>query len=151
MPEMDGLTLLSKLLTLDLIHRSVVVSAYGDMRNIRTAMNRGAVDFITKPIDFQDLEVTIAKTLENVWQLKTALKEEQKARAELEKLNSKLEEKITERTKELENANLLLADSEKEARKELEEAYQMQMGLLPTNAPELLGIEVYGKSLPAKD
>ena len=107
MPEMDGLTLLSELLGLDLVLRSVVVSAYGDMQNIRTAMNRGAIDFITKPIDFQDLEVTIAKTLEDVLQLKTALEREKQAREALEQLNNQLEARITERTQELEEAKKL--------------------------------------------
>ena len=151
MPEMDGLTLLSELLGLDLVLRSVVVSAYGDMQNIRTAMNRGAIDFITKPIDFQDLEVTIAKTLEDVLQLKTALEREKQAREALEQLNNQLEARITERTKELEEANAKLAESEREARNELEEAYQMQVGLLPEAAPEFPGIQVVGQSIPAKD
>src|SRR3990170_505974 len=62
MPVMDGLTLLSKINELNnRLHRSVIVSAYGDMENIRTAMNRGAYDFITKPIDLNDLEITIDK------------------------------------------------------------------------------------------
>lgn len=67
MPEMDGLTLLLKLK--ELKHpslKTVVVSAYGDMENIRTAMNRGAFDFLTKPINFQDLEITISKTMEEI-------------------------------------------------------------------------------------
>jgi len=66
MPEMDGLTLLSKLKEQNSILKSVIVSAYGDMENIRTAMNRGAFDFITKPIDFKDLEITIEKTIKHV-------------------------------------------------------------------------------------
>lgn len=66
MPEMDGLTLLSKLKEQNSILKSVIVSAYGDMENIRIAMNRGAFDFITKPIDFKDLEITIEKTIEHV-------------------------------------------------------------------------------------
>lgn len=63
MPEMDGLTLLNLVSERYPLLRSVIVSAYGDMTNIRTAMNRGAFDFITKPIDFQDFEITIDKTL----------------------------------------------------------------------------------------
>ncbi|HZD24647.1 MAG TPA: response regulator, partial [Alphaproteobacteria bacterium] len=55
MPEMDGLTLLGHLPKLKRPTRAVIVSAYGDMDNIRTAMNRGAFDFVTKPIDFRDL------------------------------------------------------------------------------------------------
>ena len=63
MPRMDGLTLLARLQEADEPLATVIVSAYGDMSNIRTAMNRGAFDFLTKPIDFTDVEVTIAKTL----------------------------------------------------------------------------------------
>ena len=63
MPNMDGLTLLDRLNDLHADLKTVIVSAYGDMTNIRTAMNRGAFDFITKPIEFEDLEKTIAKTL----------------------------------------------------------------------------------------
>jgi adenylate cyclase len=64
MPRMDGLTLLERLGELERDLKTVIVSAYGDMRNIRSAMNRGAFDFITKPIEFEDLETTLAKTLE---------------------------------------------------------------------------------------
>lgn len=66
MPEMDGLTLLSKLNEQNSLLKAVIVSAYGDMENIRTAMNRGAFDFITKPIDFKDLEITIQKTIDHI-------------------------------------------------------------------------------------
>lgn len=64
MPEMDGMTLLSHLTELNRLYRTVVVSAYGDMENIRHAMNRGASDFITKPINLKDLDITINKTIE---------------------------------------------------------------------------------------
>jgi sigma-B regulation protein RsbU (phosphoserine phosphatase) len=63
MPVMDGLTLLSKTSEAHPLLRSVIVSAYGDMGNIRTALNRGAFDFVTKPIDFQDLEITLDKAI----------------------------------------------------------------------------------------
>jgi adenylate cyclase len=66
MPRMDGLTLLGRLQEREAHPATVIVSAYGDMANIRTAMNRGAFDFVTKPIDFADLQTTIAKTLRNV-------------------------------------------------------------------------------------
>lgn len=66
MPEMDGLTLLENLPAIDPTLKAIVVSAYGDMPNIRTAMNRGAFDFLTKPIDLHDLKITINKTLEFV-------------------------------------------------------------------------------------
>src|SRR5213595_541183 len=66
MPVMDGLTLLAELRTRQSPARAIIVSAYGDMANIRTAMNRGAFDFVTKPVDLNDLEVTIDKTLETI-------------------------------------------------------------------------------------
>ena len=66
MPQMDGLALLERISEIDPNIRSVIVSAYGDMKNIRTAMNRGAFDFITKPIDFDDLRITIDRTLINM-------------------------------------------------------------------------------------
>jgi adenylate cyclase len=74
MPEMDGLTLLGKMHEMNLLIKSVVVSAYGDMENIRTAMNRGAFDFVTKPVNFDDLGLTIEKTIRHVNQMKQTLK-----------------------------------------------------------------------------
>jgi len=74
MPEMDGLTLLAKLHAENPLVKTVIVSAYGDMENIRTAMNRGAFDFVTKPINFDDLSLTMEKTLRHVEQLKETLK-----------------------------------------------------------------------------
>jgi len=74
MPVMDGLTLLSKINELNIkFLKSVIVSAYGDMENIRTAMNRGAYDFITKPIDLKDLEITIEKSLKEIELYKQAM------------------------------------------------------------------------------
>ena len=80
MPEMDGLTLLSRVQALDRRLEVVIVSAYGDMANIRTAMNRGAFDFLTKPLDFEDLDATIEKTVQQVRQLREG--EEARLRAE---------------------------------------------------------------------
>lgn len=74
MPEMDGLTLLTKLSESSPLIKSVIVSAYGDMENIRTAMNRGAFDFITKPINFEDLSLTMEKTLRHAKHIKETLK-----------------------------------------------------------------------------
>jgi phosphoserine phosphatase RsbU/P len=76
MPEMDGLTLLNKLKDLNNPGlKTVMVSAYGDMDNIRTAMNRGAFDFITKPVNFDDLEITINKTLGEIRSVRQWLNE----------------------------------------------------------------------------
>ena len=73
MPQMDGLTLLQEIPKAKPNIRSVIISAYGDMQNIRTAMNRGAFDFITKPVDFDDLRVTIDRTLRHIQELRNAL------------------------------------------------------------------------------
>ncbi|TYZ08403.1 response regulator [Hymenobacter lutimineralis] len=70
MPDIDGLTLLGRLPALMPHSRAVIVSAYGDMPNIRTAMNRGAFDFICKPINFTDLDTTIEKTADHVRHLR---------------------------------------------------------------------------------
>ena len=74
MPVMDGLTLLSRLPEANPMIKAVVVSAYGDMQNIRTAMNRGAFDFVCKPVDFEDLDVTMEKTIHHVKQLQETIK-----------------------------------------------------------------------------
>ena len=73
MPGMDGLTLLTKLGKESPLIKTVMVSAYGDMDNIRTAMNRGAFDFVTKPVNFEDLALTMEKTIRHVMQLKDTL------------------------------------------------------------------------------
>ena len=72
MPRMDGLSLLQKLQEAKDKKSTIIVSAYGDMRNIRTAMNCGAFDFLTKPIDFDDLEMTIDKTIRHVEMMREA-------------------------------------------------------------------------------
>ena len=74
MPEMDGLTFLSRLGETHPLIKAVMVSAYGDMDNIRVAMNRGAFDFVTKPVNFEDLELTMEKTISHVNQMRDTLK-----------------------------------------------------------------------------
>ena len=74
MPVMDGLTLLSRLPEANPMLKAVVVSAYGDMQNIRTAMNRGAFDFVVKPVDFEDLDLTMEKTILHVKQLQDTIR-----------------------------------------------------------------------------
>ena len=87
MPKMDGLTLLANIHEKYPLLKSVIVSAYGDMANIRTAFNKGAFDFLTKPIDFQDLEITIDKTLHEA----SILKQAEKDRGRLITLQNELE------------------------------------------------------------
>src|SRR5215212_1246661 len=86
MPVMDGLTLLARLRELRAPVRAIIVSAYGDMPNLRTAMNRGAFDFVTKPIDMVDLEVTVRKALDEI----ASLREIERRRATAERARGNL-------------------------------------------------------------
>lgn len=85
MPKMDGLTLLTNLAEIECPLKAVVISAFGDMKNIRVAMNRGAFDFLMKPIDFEDLEITINKTLAFVRDLRS---QKQELQSTLDRLHS---------------------------------------------------------------
>ena len=87
MPQMDGLSLLERIPEVAPDTRSVIISAYGDMKNIRAAMNRGAFDFVTKPLDFDDLRVTIERTLNNL----TAWREAESSRARLLAIENELD------------------------------------------------------------
>lgn len=73
MPQMDGLTLLERIAESSPLLKTVIISAYGDMQNIRTAMNRGAFDFICKPFDFEDFEHTLGKALKTVDQIRDTI------------------------------------------------------------------------------
>jgi len=86
MPVMDGLTLLARLREQQSAVRAIIVSAYGDMTNLRTAMNRGAFDFVTKPVDLADLEITIRKTLDEIGKLR----EIERSRAAAERARNNL-------------------------------------------------------------
>jgi len=86
MPRMDGLTLLQRIKEANIQLNAVVVSAYGDMANIRTAMNRGAFDFLMKPIDFADFEITLAKSWEKISRTKKANKDEAELNAIVQEL-----------------------------------------------------------------
>ena len=78
MPIMDGLTFLEEIKKNNISAQTVIISAYGDMKNIRTAMNRGAFDFITKPMNFDDVLNTIQKTIQYVNKQKKALEDQNK-------------------------------------------------------------------------
>ena len=109
MPRMNGLALLKKLQerksTLNPALTTLVVSAYGDMENIRKAMNAGAFDFLLKPLDFDDFRTTVAKAISHVNNLKAILQREQEAQAALKKLNYELEDRIRQRTADLKRTN----------------------------------------------
>ncbi len=130
MPVMDGLTLLSEISKLERILKVVMVSAYDDMENIRVAMNRGAFDFVTKPIDFKDLEITIGKTLETIDEIKESIRSKQENEL-LKMYNERLKKEIDERTK----AEKALRDSEDRFRQLAESTFE---GLVVHNQGTIL-------------
>lgn len=116
MPGLDGLSLLAKINDIDPTIKTVIMSAYGDLQKIRTAMNRGAFDFLTKPLDFQDLEITIKKTLEHVRELKENQRDRQEKEASLqrsEKYAKEQAEQLQKALQELQNTQAKLVQSEK--------------------------------------
>ena len=159
MPVMDGLTFLEKKKENNLLHKTVVISAYGDMQNIRGAMNRGAFDFITKPITFEDLQLTLIKSIEEMELLKKGIEAQknliqvqrekeialiEKAEAqqqalqslqEKEKLilyqNELLESQVIERTKEVVYQKELIEIKNKEILDSIHYAKSLQEAILP--------------------
>ena len=81
MPQMDGLALLSHMPEVAPDVQAVIISAYGDMKNIRAAMNLGAFDFVTKPVDFEDLRITIERALTNLEAWREAMSSRQRLMA----------------------------------------------------------------------
>lgn len=159
MPGMDGLTLLGKVKLLDRPISALVVSAYGDIKNIRTAMNQGAFDFLTKPLDFQDFEITINKSIENVrfileslqTQRQLEIERDEKIKAQelaiqsaeekaeiIAQQNTILEQKVEERTAELKVKNELIT-------KEKERSDELLLNILPFDIAQEL--KETGKSL----
>jgi PAS domain S-box-containing protein len=109
MPQMDGLTLLTHLSEQYPTLQSIIISAYGDMENIRSAMNRGAFDFLMKPLNLQDLEITTNKTLRHVQQMKEVQQKERLAQQAQAELLKHLQEEVAER----ERVQEALRESEK--------------------------------------
>ncbi len=102
MPVMDGLTLIPKLAEFSPVMKTIVISAYGDMDNIRAAMNRGAHDFVMKPIEFTDLDATIRRTIDHVRQRREALQA-----YEMNELLKIAVDQKTRRIKETEDATIM--------------------------------------------
>ncbi|HOQ60316.1 MAG TPA: sigma-54 dependent transcriptional regulator [Vicinamibacterales bacterium] len=64
MPGKDGLVLIDRLRALNPELPVIVMTAYGTVASAVSAMKRGAADYLTKPIDLEELDVLVARTLE---------------------------------------------------------------------------------------
>jgi adenylate cyclase len=138
MPRMDGLSLLQKLQEAEDKKSTIIVSAYGDMSNIRIAMNRGAFDFLTKPIDFGDLETTIAKTIRHI----EMMREAHRRQIEAERAHASLSRYFSPQI-----ASRLVADIENNGmavhRREIATIFTditSFTSLVETTAPDVLGV-----------
>jgi DNA-binding NtrC family response regulator len=96
-PEIDGLTLLTQLRELHPLIEVVIISACRELEHIRAAMNCGAFDFLTKPINFDDLEITLQKTLQHVQHMKAALEKEHLARQAQTALLTHFQQEVAKR------------------------------------------------------
>jgi adenylate cyclase len=138
MPRMDGLSLLQKLQEAESKKSTIVVSAYGDMRNIRIAMNRGAFDFLTKPIDLGDLETTIDKTIRHVEMMRTAHRRQVEAERAHASLSRYFSPQIASRLAiDIENNGMAVH------RREVATIFTDITGftsLVETTAPDVLGV-----------
>jgi class 3 adenylate cyclase/DNA-binding NarL/FixJ family response regulator len=159
MPEMDGLTLLGKIKDMNRPIRTLVVSAYGDLKNIREAMNKGSFDFLVKPLDFQDFDVTLNKTLENLHftiasiETQHQLESERQKRIEaqeealvsaeknatlIREQNAVLEEKVKERTQQLIESYHKLQEQNNIITKEKERSDELLLNILPEETADEL-------------
>lgn len=148
MPVMDGLTLLTRIKDQEgPSYKAVIVSAYGDLENIRTAMNRGAFDFITKPIDFNDLETTILKSLHEVRLIRTGF--DARDRLESTIRDKETAEKETDRARQSEKfKQQFLANMSHEIRTPMNSVVGLTNLLLktPLNETQLKYIDTIRKS-----
>ncbi len=160
MPGMDGLTLLSKIKEEGYVCKTNVVSAYGDLKNIRNAMNNGAYDFVIKPIELLDLDATLQKSLrENEMikqglrakiELEEAIKQREQALVEKAEAQQLALERLIENERMIIQQNELLENKVKERTMELQEEKrktdELLLSILPRETAEEL--KMHGKVAP---
>ncbi|MEP7264823.1 MAG: response regulator [Bacteroidota bacterium] len=133
MPVMDGLTLLNNIKEDGLVQKAVVISAYGDLKNIRTAMNRGAFDFVTKPIDISDLEATLTKAISEMEVFRKGLDAIKENERLILEQNEILEQQVKERTAEIVQQKEIIVEKNKEILDSIHYAKRLQAAILPPN------------------
>jgi len=151
MPVMDGLTLLKRINELNRPVQTIVISAYGDIKNIRVAMNNGAFDFLMKPIDFQDFEITINSSLVHMkFVLESNSMQKQLENERIEKIKAQEEALFHahENAKLITEQNAILEQKVEERTRELNAEKQKSDDLLLNILPPLVAHELkhYGQS-----
>jgi len=66
MPERDGLSLLAELIKVNPETLVILITAYGTIGSAVQAMKQGAFDYLTKPVDREELLITIARAFEKL-------------------------------------------------------------------------------------
>ena len=124
MPGRDGLSLLDSLRAINPEVPVILMTAFGTVANAVDAMKRGAADFLTKPIDLDELEVLVARTLERraLVSENQALREQLESRyrlAVLETSNAKMSEAINTAARAAASRATILVRGESGTGKEL--------------------------------
>ncbi|HEX5602726.1 MAG TPA: response regulator [Pyrinomonadaceae bacterium] len=103
----DGLSVLNQIRRHAPLTISVVLTGFASVESAIAALQEGAYDYLVKPCDIESMKHTIRRGVEH----RRLMLAEQKARADLRQLNLDLEQRIEERTAELKELNVELADA----------------------------------------
>lgn len=103
----DGLSVLNQIRRHAPLTISVVLTGFASVESAIAALQEGAYDYLVKPCDIESMKHTIRRGVEH----RRLMLAEQKARADLQQLNLDLEQRIEERTAELKQLNVELADA----------------------------------------
>ena len=128
MPEMTGVEVLEKLKLIDPSIHFIMITAFDDMQTTVEAMQKGAYDFIEKPLEIEKLKLTIKRALDN------------------KKLSDKLETIIEEKSETYKLKNILIGKASA-----MKEIYK-KIGQLSNNRVTVLiqGESGTGKELVAR-
>jgi two-component system NtrC family response regulator len=124
MPRKDGLTLIDSLRAINPELPVIVMTAFGTVASAVDAMKRGAADYLTKPIDLDELDVLVTRTLERraLVSENALLKEQLASRyrlAGLETANAKMSEAINTAARAAASRATILVRGESGTGKEL--------------------------------
>jgi diguanylate cyclase (GGDEF)-like protein len=121
MPEMDGYTV-CQILKKDPITKDIPIiflSTLDRMLDKIKAFDVGGVDYIAKPFQIEEVLIRVKNQLAF-----------QSAKVEITRLNQQLEQKVRDRTAELENANHKLKIINQKLKREIEERQKIEQQLI---------------------